>query len=316
MRTYIAALGLIVLSACGGGGDVTNPPEQQQFTLTVSGQGSGSGQVSTSAGLTPAINCTLTANAQATGTCSGLYTEGAVVPLTVVPDGSSRFDGWAGDAANCSTSPSCSITMTRNATAVAQLSAAPTLQITSSAYDIDPNFGTYGAVIWVVEVRNPTSQWVESAIVNFTSHDASGTVLTSDFTFVGPIPPGETRAGKSFADFLGSEATVDIQLGEVRFGTPDSRFGTLQVVSSNWRADPNSGLEGAVIWTVEVQNNGSTQVEDVRVDIVIYDSAGKIVTTDFTFVGPIPPGEKRSSESFADYHGTEASVQFQIGEVS
>lgn len=317
MRTYVAVMGLIVLSACGGGDDVTNPPGSQQFTLTVTGSGSGAGKVQTAAGIQPALDCTLAANAQSTGTCSAQYAEGTDVGLTVAPGAGSTFDGWSGDASSCATAPTCTITMAENKTVVAQLSAGGgggAAQITSSAYYIDPDFAE-GTVVWVVEVRNPSNQVVESAEIDFTTHDAAGTVLASDFVIVGPIPPGESRAAQSFADFLGSEATVDFKVGEVRFATQDPNLGRAQIASSNWRADPDFAFGGAVIWTVEVRNTTTTQLQSVRVDFASYDANGKIVAADFTFTDPIPPGETRSAESFADYHGTEATVKFQIASV-
>jgi hypothetical protein len=320
MRNRLGVVALLFLGACGGdnnGGDITNPPDGQAVTLTVSGQGTGSGHVATSSGITPAIDCNI-ANSQSSGTCSGDYDEASVVSVTVTLDEGSSFDGWAGDASSCSTSLTCSIAMTANKTAVAQLSATSTqtVQITSSNYYLDPTFlGDEGAVIWVVEVLNPTSQVVQSAEVQFTSHDASGTVLASDFTFVGPIPPGETRAGQSFADLLGSEANVDIQMGEVQFGNEDLNLGAARIVSSNWRVDPDFAGEGAVIWNVEVENTATVQLEAVEVQFTTYDSSGRIVAEDETFVGPIPPGERRSSESFADYHANEANVKFQIASV-
>jgi hypothetical protein len=170
-------------------------------------------------------------------------------------------------------------------------------------------------VVWVVEVRNTGTQFVEVAEVNFTSHDAAGTVLASDLTFVGPIPPGETRAAQGLADYLGTEASVDIQLGRVTLATEDPGLTRAQITSSNWRVDPDFADEGVIIWTVEVQNNSDVELEGVQVDIITYDAAGKIVTSDLTFVGPIPPGERRSGESFADYYGTEVNAVFQIGSV-
>lgn len=116
------ALGLLLLSACGGGdNNVTNPPASQSFTLTVTGDGSGSGHVTSSAGVSP-IDCNLAGTATPTGICSVTYPEGTVVTLTVTPAAGSTFDGWDGDAASCGTSPSCPITINANQTATARLS--------------------------------------------------------------------------------------------------------------------------------------------------------------------------------------------------
>lgn len=315
MRASVAVLGLSILCACGGDSNVTNPGAQQ-FSLTIQGSGAGAGRVQTASGMQPALDCALAAGGQSSGACSGSYSEGTAVDLTVTPDPSSTFDGWAGDAGSCATAFSCSIDMTGNKTATAQLSTGQSaVQITSSAYYLDPEFGGEGAVIWVAEARNTTNQTIESAQIDFTSHDASGQVLASDFTFVGPIPPGETRANQSLADLLGSEATVDIVAGEVQFATQDPGLNRARVASSNWRADPTFDVTGAVIWTVEVENTTDTQLESVEVEFVTYDAAGKIITVDHTFLDPIPPHEKRSAEGLADYHGDETTAKFQIASV-
>jgi Divergent InlB B-repeat domain len=318
MLNRIGVFCLIVLVGCGGGdNNVTNPPAAQSFTLSVNGSGTGSGQVATAPTTNPAINCQLAPNGVTSGVCSATYPEGTSVSLTVAATAGSKFDTWTGDAASCGGAATCSIAMSANKTATAQLTATPTtaIQITSDTFYLDPDFAGRGAVIWVFEAKNTSSQIVDQAEIQFTSHDASGNVLASDQTFVGPIPPGETRAGQGFADYLGSEATVDIQVGEVQFATQDPNLGAAQITSSNWRPDSTFAGTGAVIWTVEVQNMTGVQLESVEVDIVVYNSAGRIIATDATFVGPIPPGEKRSSQGYADYHGNEASAKFQIASV-
>ncbi len=319
MRNYKTTLMTIVaLAACGGDSDVTSPPEGENFTLSVSGEGSGSGRVVSAAGATPAIDCSLVAGAQPTGVCSGTYAEGTSVDLTVTPEASSSFDGWTGDASVCSTGLSCTISMDANKTAIAQFSTASSagVQITSSAWYPDPDFAEEGAIIWVVEVQNTTAQTVETARVEFASHDAAGNILVSDFTFVGPIPPGETRASDGLADYLGTEATVDIRLGEVQFATEDPNLGAAQIVSSNYRVDSEFAGEGAIIWTVEVQNTSTVQLELVQVDFITYDANGQILAYDFTFVGPIPPGGRAAAEGLADLHGSEASVNYQVAGVT
>jgi List-Bact-rpt repeat protein len=320
MRSSIGVLVLVFLSACGGGdGDVTNPPAPRSFTLTVRGQGPGSGRIVSSQGTSPAVDCTLGANGQVSGLCSGTYAEGTSVGITVTPDAGSTFTGWTGDAASCGAEATCSLAMTQNRSAVAQLtSAAPptaSVEIVSDTFYLEPGFGSNGAVIWVAEVRNTTSQIVQSAELNFASHDAAGNILASALSFVGPIPPGETRATQSFADYFGSEASVDIFVNDVRFTVEDPGFSAVRIVSNNWRADPGFGSDGAVIWAVEVENTSTFPLESAGVSIVTYDATGQILTTSMTFVGPIPAGQRRSSQSFADYRGAEANAIFQIAHV-
>jgi Divergent InlB B-repeat domain len=320
MRLGTTLLGLLILSGCGddGGGPI-DPGGGEGFTLTITGQGTGSGRV-TAPGATTAIDCSLVANAEPVGTCAATYAEGSAVSLTANPEPGSIFAGWSGAASSCETGTSCLITMSGNLNAVADFSAAPSsdaVQITSSAWYPDPDFGGSGtgAIVWVVEVRNTSSQVVDLVRVDFNSRDAAGNILTSDFLFIGPIPPGETRANESLTDFLGTETAADIQVTEAEFGTEDPGFGVAQIVSSNWQVDPDFDGEGAVVWTVEVQNTGTQELESVRIDFITYNAAGQILAHDLTFVEAIPPGETRPGEGFAELRGGETSVNYQVAEV-
>lgn len=309
LRTAIV---LGVLSACSSGDDVAGPPDAGSFTLTVAGDGAGSGRVATAAGVQPSLACDLAGTAAPAGTCSATYPASTAVALEVTPQAGSAFDGWAGDAAACGTATSCSLTLSSNQTAVARLSTAPAgLEVVSSAFYLQPDFGQDGAVIWVVEVRNPTAQLVETAQIDFTSRDVSGGVLASSSAFIGPIPPGQTRVTQGFADYLGTEATADFLVASVQFGSGESNLGAAEIVASDWRAD----AEGFIIWTVDVRNTSSSQLESVEIEFSTYDAAGKIVAASFTSVGPIAPGETVSGEGLADHHGTEATAKFQVASI-
>ena len=310
---------LAILSACGGGDDISGPsdtPGPDSFTLTIAGSGSGSGRVSTPADLQPGLACDLSGAAAPAGVCSATYPEGTVVALNVAPEEGSAFVSWGGDAETCGTTPACSVTMSKDQSVTAQLSSAQEgVEVVSSAFYPQPEFGLEGAVIWVVEVRNVTSQLIESVEVDMTTRDAAGAALASGLTFVGPIPPGETRVGQSFADYVGTEATADFQVVDVLFATVPSRLAEAEIVSSNWRVDPELEGGGAVPWTVEVRNTTGAQLDAVLVEFSTYDAAGKILAADFALLDPIPPGETRTAEGFATYHGNEANAKFQIASV-
>ena len=300
-----------VLSACSSGDDLTGPPASGSFTLTVAGDGAGSGRVATAAGVQPSLACDLAGTAAPVGICTATYPTGTVVGLEVTPLTGSAFDGWAGDAAACAAATSCSLTMSQNRTATARLSTvagAVGVEVVSSAFYPQPDAGPEGAVIWVVEVRNVAAQLVETAEIVFTTRDASGGVLATSTTLLGPIPPGETRATQSFADYVGTEATADFQVADVQFGSVNN-LGAAEIVSSSWLPDPAAGF---INWTVAVRNTTSSQLESVDIEFSTYDTAGKIVGASFTFVGPIAPGETQSGEGAADYYGTEATAKFQV----
>jgi hypothetical protein len=306
MRKCLTVVTLVALWACGGGDNITPPPDGQ-FSLTISGSGAGSAHATTSPAATPAVDCTLNPDGETAGVCSGSYPEGTAVTVELIPANGSILTSWAGDAASCGIQLSCSLTMTRDETAVAQLSTGSALQIISSA--TYPNFSDNGTVTWVAEVQNPTEQTVVFAEIDFTRHDATGAVIQTDQAFVGPIPPGETRAAQSFSEYSGTESSLDFQIGEVSFTDADPGLSVAQITSSNWHPDP---AEGGVVWNVEVQNTGAVELELVIVDLVTYDANGKIVAVSETIVGPIPAGEKASGEGVADLHGNEASAKFQV----
>jgi hypothetical protein len=96
-------------------------------TLTVTGGGTGSGTVTSQAGLTPAINCTIT-NGAATGACSQSYPFNTSVTLTATATGGGTFTGWSGA---CTGTGSCVLTMSQARNVTASFTAAPqTLTVT------------------------------------------------------------------------------------------------------------------------------------------------------------------------------------------
>ncbi len=83
--------------------------------LTVQTNGTGSGQVASNVG---GISC----SSGGTGICSGTYSSGAPVTLTVTTSPDSAFNGWAGD---CSGFGPCIFAMLTNKTAIAQFGLGP-----------------------------------------------------------------------------------------------------------------------------------------------------------------------------------------------
>jgi hypothetical protein len=85
------------------------------------------------------------------------------------------------------------------------------------SWETDPDFGTEGAIKWRVSVRNLSSQPIATAKIEFSAYDADHHLLTTTFTYVENIPPGETRDEESFADFHGGEQTARVAVASVRF---------------------------------------------------------------------------------------------------
>jgi hypothetical protein len=102
------------------------------FALNVSGGGTGSGTVTSQSGLTPAINCAVTAGSAVSGSCSATYLQATTVTLTATPASGHTFAGWSGD---CAGSSSCTLTMSAARAAGASFNAPAGIEATIGRWD-------------------------------------------------------------------------------------------------------------------------------------------------------------------------------------
>lgn len=89
------------------------------FRVNVAGGGTGNGTVTSQAGLTPAIACSIS-NGALTGDCSHSYPSGTSVVLTAAAASGHTFDGWSGD---CTGGGTCTLSTTANRAVTAGFSA-------------------------------------------------------------------------------------------------------------------------------------------------------------------------------------------------
>jgi hypothetical protein len=124
-------LALLVLHACQETEEITRPPAAAAavtYRLTISGLGTGNGQVTSSPG---GISCTITAGTPAATGCTAQFNEGVAVTLTARPANEHAFGGWVKPP--CSGIGTCSVKMTAGRTVTAEFRKGPfTIRISSA----------------------------------------------------------------------------------------------------------------------------------------------------------------------------------------
>jgi len=88
----------------------------------------------------------------------------------------------------------------------------PNIEIVDWSWRTDPDFGADGAVVWVVELRNNTDQYISDVEVRFSTYDDQGDIITSTTSFVSEISPHSTASEESYADYFGREERGRIQV--------------------------------------------------------------------------------------------------------
>lgn len=76
----------------------------------------------------------------------------------------------------------------------------------------DSDFAGTGAVIWTAVVKNRSSDYVESVRVEFTSFDAAGRVVDTDWGIATGLAPGGTASAKGYATYFGTEKTASLRI--------------------------------------------------------------------------------------------------------
>jgi hypothetical protein len=84
-------------------------------------------------------------------------------------------------------------------------------------WELQPDFGTRGAVKWNVLVLNKSARNLKGVKVQFVTYDEAGALVSSDYTYVMTVPAGQTRAGLSHADLYGTEASATVEITEVYY---------------------------------------------------------------------------------------------------
>ena len=88
----------------------------------------------------------------------------------------------------------------------------PPFEVVSFNWYKDGDFGGSGAVIWNVQVRNNTSEYVSAVQVEFTTYDANGNLIDTDWGYVTGLSPGGSGSHKGYATYSGREQKAGIRV--------------------------------------------------------------------------------------------------------
>jgi PKD repeat protein len=218
------------------------------FDLTVSKQGAGSGQVSSS----PAgISCG--------DSCQASFTAGTAVTLTATPDASSIFTGWSGD---CSGTDTCKVTMdqARSVTATFALNAPPHASFTVSCAGLSCSFDGSGSADPDGSIATYAWNFGNGASG---SGSGSGSGQTVSHTY--------SRAGSytvtlTVTDSAGATATDSKAINPISLSARGYKLKGLQKADLSWSGPSGttfdlyrSGLKIATVQTTACTDNVNTK---------------------------------------------------------
>ncbi|HEX6869858.1 MAG TPA: galactose oxidase-like domain-containing protein [Micromonosporaceae bacterium] len=155
--------------------------------LTVNGGGVGAGTVTSQAGLTPAVDCSITAGTPS-GACQVGYPNGTSVTLTPTAASGSVFNGWSG---GCTGMGTCTVSMTTSRTVKAAFKPAITYRLTVSGSGAGT--GTVTSQAGLIPAINCTITSGQAAQTGCSADYLNGTGVT-----LTPVPaPNHTFSGWS-----------------------------------------------------------------------------------------------------------------------
>jgi hypothetical protein len=149
----------------------------------------------------------------------------------------------------------------------------------------------------VGEVRNNSDTPMEFVEIVATLYDDAGQVVGTDFTYteLDVIPPGAQSPFETGTDEWAGATNYKLQAQ----GSPGTMPRQDIVILSHSHYEDLGWLHVRG----EVQNTGDTPAEFVKIVVTLYDAAGNVVGTDFTYteLDAIPPGGTSPFETGTDH---------------
>lgn len=157
----------------------------------------------------------------------------------------------------------------------------------------------YGFVI-----RNTSGATLDYSEYDIVAYDADGKALERDFGYIDLLLPGETRGigGSIYVPEGTVAAKVEVQ---VISGDPTTTDFTQPFSTSN---PTYYGEEFFPIVTAIITSPYNRPVEDIDVNVVLYNAAGRIIGGGYTFVDFVLPGQPAAAEVYVAGAGDPARI--------
>ena len=88
----------------------------------------------------------------------------------------------------------------------------PEVEISSWNWHKEPQFGLSGAIVWNVQIKNNTAEYIDNVLIEFSTYNASDELITSAIAYVSGLPPDGYGVAKSYADYYGPEEYARIRI--------------------------------------------------------------------------------------------------------
>jgi len=163
----------------------------------------------------------------------------------------------------------------------------------------------------VGDLRNNSTSWREFVRISGRFYNSNGVLLKTDFTYtwLDKVAP---NGGRASFDLLTKKPSGfhHYALSTSSYTTTSARVRNLTIT----KGKPYTDSIGYRHYIGEVHNGNTFKIEFTMVIVTLFDSAGKIINTDFTYTDPdvIPAGGTKGFDCFMNHYSGAATVRYQV----